>query len=252
MRGYLPADGPSPVEAVRRAWRRLTPRPCPPLRGPRPAPDDDWVARTRAAAGPTEIAPRLWVAPPWADPPQGAPPEATVVRIVPGAGFGTGSHPTTRSLLRWLAGEPGFGSALDVGTGSGVLAIAAAALGARLAVGLEVDLDAVANAAANRARNPAGARVGLVAGSLEALAAGARFDRVLANLDGDLLARLVPDLAARCAAGGRLGAAGLLARERAGFLARAEEAGLRLVAEEVSAAEAAGERWWSGWFAPTG
>jgi hypothetical protein len=83
-----------------------------------------------------------------------------------------------------------------------VLAIAALMLGARVAIGLDVDGDAIANADENRRRNMVGARLSLVRGTLGALAAGARFDRVLANLDGPTLSSLAGALVVRCAPGG--------------------------------------------------
>lgn len=245
IRGYFPRRARRPDGAFREAWRRIADRPCPPVVALRRAAATDWVARWRSTIRPVRISGRLWIAPPDSAPP--ADPEAVVVRILPGMGFGTGSHPTTRALLRWLDVELGFESVLDVGTGSGVLAIAAARLSARIAVGIDVDPEAVANAAGNRALDPRGDRVALVVGTLDAIAPGARFDRVLANLDAPTLRALLPSLARACAPGGRVGVAGVLAGERNAVVARARATGLRLLDQQLARAPSAGDRWWSGW-----
>lgn len=245
VRGYFPRSASRPDGAFREAWRRIADRPCPPVVALRRAAPTDWVARWRSTIRPVRISGRLWIAPPDAAPP--AEPDALVVRILPGMGFGTGSHPTTRALLRWLEAEPDFESVLDVGTGSGVLAIAAARLSARIAVGVDLDPDAVANAAGNRALDPRGDRVALLVGTLDAIAPGARFDRVLANLDAPTLGELLPALAHACAPGGRVGVAGVLAAERGAVVARARSAGLRLLDQRLARAPSVGDRWWSGW-----
>ncbi len=254
------------------AWRTVSDTEPPPARA-REAPDVDWLARWRASVRPVEAAPGLWIAPPVADPVAAAGPVAAANRvtaagppvdpfppltvvILPGQGFGTGTHPTTRALLAWLAREPTAGSVLDVGTGSGILALAALSLGARRAVGLETDPAAIENAAENRRRNaagwrgaPLGGRLALVRGSTETLEPGARFDRVLANLDRATLAGLLPELARRVSAGGRLGVAGLLAGEEGEILSLAEAAGLRVADRSVDPDPAGEGAWWSGWLA---
>ena len=107
----------------------------------------DWEKRWRQFHRPVTIGP-LWIGPPWEEPPA----DAVAVVIDPGRAFGTGAHPTTRLCVELLLGLP-TGSVLDIGTGSGVLAIAAARLGHRPVVGLDNDpaaLDAaVGNAEAN-------------------------------------------------------------------------------------------------------
>lgn len=251
VRGYFDPGAADPQAAFREAWSALAAGGLPLDVSLSDVPDTDWTATWRSAARPVAATPRLWVAPPDAGPPEaGWPPGALVLRIQPGAGFGTGGHATTRALLAWLDGDRGRGPVLDVGTGSGVLAIAAARLGAVRSVGLDLDRDALANAAENRARNGVQDRVALVAGSLEALRPGVRFERVLANLDAATLARLLPQLAARVTPGGRLGAAGLAAGERAAFLARASASGLALLDEHAEADLALGDEWWSGWLTP--
>jgi ribosomal protein L11 methyltransferase len=168
--------------------------------------------------------------------------------IRPGQGFGTGSHPTTQALLRWLEADPGE-RVLDVGCGSGVLGIAALHLGARFAIGLDIDRDAIANAEENRRLNGVETVLGLVAGTLDSLAAGARFDRVVANLDRRALEPLAGELVERCAPGGRLGVAGLLLEERASFLRALDVLPVELLDERAEEDEGPGDTWWSAWIA---
>ena len=211
----------------------------------RPVPDQDWPAGYRPAARPIRIGDRLWIAPPDFEP--DAPAPGPVVRIEPGLGFGTGEHPTTRALLRWIHDAGPFRRALDVGTGSGVLALAALAGGTEAAVGLDPDGLALENAARNRELNGA-RRLALVRGSLDALAPGARFDLVLANLDGPSLDRLLPALAGRVTPEGRLGVAGALGSDRTPLLERSRAAGLVLLNERLDPDPAPCDVWWSGWF----
>ncbi len=212
VRGYF-GEGAGDVERrFREAWRETTGERWEGALRARAAPDLDWLASWRAAAVPISVTRTLTVAPPGAEPGPGR----TVV-IRPGQGFGTGSHPTTQALLRWLEVDPGA-RVLDVGCGSGVLGIAALLLGADFAIGLDIDGDAIANADENRRLNGVGARLRLVEGTLDAVTPSARFDRVLANLDRRALVRLAGALVERAAPGGKLGVAGLLLSERDSFL----------------------------------
>ena len=96
-----------------------------------PVADQDWVRQTQAQFGPIEVAPGFWIVPSWSAVPV---PGALCLRLDPGLAFGTGSHPTTRLCLEWLHETVTDGEAvLDYGCGSGILAIAAAKLGARMA-----------------------------------------------------------------------------------------------------------------------
>jgi ribosomal protein L11 methyltransferase len=105
--------------------------------------DEDWVRRTQAQFAPLEVG-RLWIGASWHTPPAAG---KTVVRLDPGLAFGTGSHPTTRLMLEYLERElQGSQSVLDYGCGSGILAIAAAKLGARRVAAVDVDEQAVATA----------------------------------------------------------------------------------------------------------
>jgi ribosomal protein L11 methyltransferase len=196
-------------------------------------PDEDWAARSQAALRAVRVG-RVVVAPPWDVPTR---PERGDVLVVvrPSMGFGTGHHETTRLCLGLLQ-EVGCDGrrVLDVGTGSGVLALAAAALGAREVVGLDVDPDAVENARENLALNRALADAATVAFETVDLraAAPAPADVVLANLTGALLAASAGALLACTRPGGRLLVSGLLAHEADAVL-RAFAGEATLIAERA-------------------
>lgn len=152
--------------------------------------DEDWAARSQAQLRAVSVG-RVVVAPPWdvqRDQDSSQPPFTVV--ICPSMGFGTGHHATTRLALRAVQTIPvNRRSVLDIGCGSGVLAIAAARLGARAAVGIDVDPDAIANANDNLALNgpELGRRVRFEEGDFRKLALSAEI--VTANLTGALLER---------------------------------------------------------------
>ena len=188
--------------------------------------DDDWVRRTQAQFPPLRVGARLWVGPTWHEPPAGV---AAVVRLDPGLAFGTGSHPSTRLVLAFLEETVRGGeSVLDYGCGSGILAIAAAKLGAARVDGVDVDPEALRTAAANAQANDVALRVALPEEPLRA-----EYDIVVANILAQPLVLLAPLLAARTAPGGRIALSGLLAAQAAEVAAAYEpyfvcEAGRRL------------------------
>jgi len=165
--------------------------------------EQDWVRRTQAQFGPLRIAERLWVIPSWCEP---VDPQAINLELDPGLAFGTGSHPTTRLCLRWLAANLAPGqSVLDYGCGSGILAIAAAKLGAAAVAGTDVDPQAIEASRANAARNGVRARFVLP----DALAPDP-VDVIVANILANTLRLLAPVLAARVRHGGAIVLSGIL------------------------------------------
>ena len=165
--------------------------------------EQDWVRRTQAQFGPLRIADGLWVIPSWCEP---VDPQAINLELDPGLAFGTGSHPTTRLCLRWLAANLAPGqSVLDYGCGSGILAIAAAKLGAAAVAGTDVDPQAIEASRANAARNGVRARFVLP----DALAPDP-VDVVVANILANPLRLLAPVLAARVRHGGAIVLSGIL------------------------------------------
>lgn len=177
-------------------------------------PDDDWVARSQASL--TAIhAGRFIVAPPWDLP--GAPPDGVHVLVIePSMGFGTGHHQTTRLCLDALSGLPVAGRAvLDLGTGSGVLAMAASVLGARRVHAVDIDADAIAAAERSAALNTLPTPV--VFETADAFVTPpAPGDVVLANLTGAMLIRSADALGALVAPGGTLVISGFMDYERPG------------------------------------
>ena len=194
-------------------------------------PDDDWAERSQAGIGPVQVL-DLIVAPPWAADQVRATHSGRTIVIQPSMGFGTGHHPSTRLCLRLLQQSPLIGlSVLDVGTGSGVLAIAAAGLGARRVVAVDLDPDALANARENLALNGLAGRVELIERDLSAAAGDLEPSNiVLANLTGGLLCRDAATLAALVAPGGTLIASGFQAHELEDVTAAFGAAGLKLAA----------------------
>ena len=170
----------------------------------RPVADQDWVRLTQSQFAPVEITSEFWIVPSWHAPPEGA---RHVIRLDPGLAFGTGTHPTTRMCLRWIAGHAGPQRVLDYGCGSGILAIGAAKYGAADVVAVDIDAAAVEATHANAHDNA----VRLQAGFPD-LATG-KFDVVLANILATPLKVLAPLLCAHVAAGGKLVLAGILARQ---------------------------------------
>jgi ribosomal protein L11 methyltransferase len=177
--------------------------------------DDDWVRKTQQQFQPIRVAPGLWVVPSWCEP---ADANAINLRLDPGLAFGTGSHPTTRMCLRWLALQLAGGeTVLDYGCGSGILAIAAAKLGAAVVAGIDVDAQAIAASRDNAHRNNIAARFDLP----EAFKAGS-YDVVVANILANPLQLLAPLLAAHVRMGGHIVLSGILESQAAAVMAAYE------------------------------
>jgi ribosomal protein L11 methyltransferase len=192
------------VAAALAAAAAVAGAPLPPWEA-QPVAEQDWVRATQAQFAPIRIADRLWIVPSWCEPVDAA---AINLILDPGLAFGTGSHPTTRLCLEWLCAElaPGA-SVLDYGCGSGILAIAAARLGARPVVGTDVDPQALTASRANAATN----RVDAAFVPPDGLGTAAPFDVVVANILANPLRLLAPALAARVRRGGRIVLSGILA-----------------------------------------
>ncbi|HWP34841.1 MAG TPA: 50S ribosomal protein L11 methyltransferase, partial [Thermodesulfobacteriota bacterium] len=209
---YFPYDAAlaGRLAALRRAVRRLL-GPGAGVTSRRLAPVD-WAEAWKREVRATAVAPGIVVAPTWDS--YDARPGEIVLRLDPGLAFGTGTHPSTRLCLAALAALRPVGRVLDLGTGSGILAIAAAKLGAREVLALDTDPVAVGVARANVARNDVAGAVRVEPGSLEA--ASGRFDCALANLAAAPLLAMAGELAERLSPGGVAVLSGLLAEEVAG------------------------------------
>ena len=175
-----------------------------------PVPDQDWVRLTQSQFAPVEVTPSFWIVPSWHEAPAGA---QQVIRLDPGLAFGTGTHPTTRMCLRWIARHPQAISGarvLDYGCGSGILAIGARLFGAAHVDAVDIDEAAVTATLDNASANGVQLQVGLP--DSIGPAAGA-YRVVLANILATPLKLLAPLLSAHVAAGGDLVLAGILERQ---------------------------------------
>ena len=183
---------------------------------PEDVPDEDWAARSQAALRAVTIG-TLTVAPPW-DVPVGSGSSRTTIIIQPSMGFGTGHHATTRLCLAALQQIDLQGkSAIDVGTGSGVLAIAARRLGASGVLAIDDDADAIAAAEENVRLNQE-SRIAFELADLRASKIG-QFDSVIANLTGGLLIAVADRLTSFAVAGGRLVLSGFMDQDEGDVIA---------------------------------
>ena len=169
-------------------------------------PDQDWVRLTQSQFAPVEITPDFWIVPTWHEPPAQA---SKVIRLDPGLAFGTGTHPTTRMCLRWIATRGGLEGqrVLDYGCGSGILAIGAAKYGAIDIDAVDIDEAAVTSTRLNAEANGVQLKTGLPD------AVDGRYQTVLANILATPLKVLAPLLCERIAPGGALVLAGILERQ---------------------------------------
>ncbi len=168
--------------------------------------EQNWVQLTQSQFDPIRVSDRLWIVPSWHTAPD---PEAIVLVLDPGMAFGTGSHPTTRLCLEWLERNVTEGvSLLDYGCGSGILAIAAAKLGAQEVLGVDIDPQAVIAAEHNATRNEVSARFADSAAEIEG-----QFDIVVANILSNPLKALAPAICGHVRAGGRLALSVILAEQ---------------------------------------
>ena len=179
------------------------------VQGLYPVADQDWVRLTQSQFEPVLITSEFWIVPSWHKPPTGA---TRVMRLDPGLAFGTGTHPTTRMCLRWIARHADLANpwprVLDYGCGSGILAIGAGLHGAVDIDAVDIDYAAVESSRANAAANG----VALRRVGLPELAEG-QYPVVIANILAAPLKLLAPLLSGHVAPGGALVMAGLLERQ---------------------------------------
>lgn len=166
----------------------------------------DWVRLTQSQFQPVDITPEFWIVPTWHEMPEAA---KVSIRLDPGLAFGTGTHPTTRMCLRWIATQPAntLGRTLDYGCGSGILAIGAAKFGAVDIDAVDIDEDAVTSCELNAQANAVQLHAGL-----PELAQG-QYQTVLANILATPLKMLAPLLCGHVQEGGHLVLAGILAQQ---------------------------------------
>jgi ribosomal protein L11 methyltransferase len=172
-------------------------------------PDEDWVRLTQSQFAPVEITSSFWIVPTWHEPPARA---EKIIRLDPGLAFGTGTHPTTRMCLRWIATQApslggGWTRVLDYGCGSGILAIGAALYGGQHIDAIDIDPAAVESASRNAQANGVTLHTGL-----PDLPQGA-YPLVLANILATPLKLLAPLLCGHVERGGHLVLAGILERQ---------------------------------------
>jgi ribosomal protein L11 methyltransferase len=204
-------------------------------------PNEDWEREWRRGLAPRLVGDRIVVKPSWTEWPSD--PSQIVIEIDPEMAFGTGEHATTRGCLRLLeTALRDSDRVLDVGSGSGILAIAAARLGAGEIIAVESDPDANINARDNIERNSVGDRVRLIEGTADAslMADLGEFDVIIANILSSVIRPLLPAFrSALAGTGGRLIVSGILREEHQAVVTDAESAGLSVVRTDEE------EEWWS-------
>ncbi|MDN3561497.1 50S ribosomal protein L11 methyltransferase [Vreelandella neptunia] len=204
----------SMLERIEAAWSEQMPgEPCPTIEYELLA-DRDWEREWMDDFTPLRMGQRLWIVPSWHEPP-----EADAVNLIldPGLAFGTGTHPTTALCLEWLdelavAGHLAEQTVLDVGCGSGILAIAALKLGASHADATDIDPQALQASRDNAERNGI-AESGLNLYYPEQLSDNGDYPIVTANILAGPLVELAPMIAGHVAPGGRIALSGVLANQ---------------------------------------
>ena len=167
--------------------------------------DQDWVRLTQSQFAPVEVTSDFWIVPTWHEPPEQA---RQIIRLDPGLAFGTGTHPTTRMCLRWIAQHDVQGQrVLDYGCGSGILAIGAAKYGAIMIDAVDIDEAAVTSTELNAQANDVQLKAGLPDN------AQGQYQTVLANILATPLKVLAPLLCSYVAPGGHLVLTGILERQ---------------------------------------
>jgi ribosomal protein L11 methyltransferase len=181
-----------------------------------PVAERDWVRETQAQFAAIPIADNFQIVPTWLEPPKDVP---HILRLDPGLAFGTGSHPTTRLCLQWLAKNPPKNqTVLDYGCGSGILLLAARLLGAdeHGSYGTDIDPQAIIASRENAQLNHISAQFGLP----DTVPEARQFDLVIANILANPLILLAPLLAARTKNGGQIILSGILKDQKNDIIAR--------------------------------
>lgn len=172
-------------------------------------PDQDWERAWMADFKPLRFGKRLWICPSWSEPPE---PDAVNLMLDPGLAFGSGTHPTTALCLEWLDSQPlGNRTVIDYGCGSGVLAIAAALLGAERVIAVDNDPQAVTACRNNRDLN--GVNEDCLSVHLPGEHEAIEADILIANILSGPLQELMPVLTALIRPGGTLILSGILSRQ---------------------------------------
>lgn len=190
----------------------------------------DWTDAWKQHYRPIMVGRRLLVLPAWM---KSDNPDRIPLLLDPGMAFGTGTHPTTQLSLEAIESHlrPGF-SVLDLGTGSGILAIAAAKLGAKQVLGLDTDSTAIAAAQENILRNEVDSQIETRLGSLESCPAEINFDLIVANILTKILLELLEDgLAERVHPGSKLILSGILDHQVDSVISAYQSHGLELIQE---------------------
>ena len=199
-------DAQTDIEVVKGQLRRFLRAPILPKCRLTALEERDWVRAWMDNFHPMRFGRRLWICPTHCDPPE---PAAVNIRLDPGLAFGTGTHPTTALCLDWLDGADLAGkSVLDYGCGSGILAIAAAKLGAKRVWAVDIDPQALLASDDNASENEVEDRIELFHPA--ELPTSLRVDVLLANILAGVLVRLAPEFGQRVKPGGRLALSGIL------------------------------------------
>lgn len=199
-------DAQTDIEVVKGQLRRFLRAPILPECRLTALEERDWVRAWMDNFHPMRFGRRLWICPTHCDPPE---PAAVNIRLDPGLAFGTGTHPTTALCLDWLDGADLAGkSVLDYGCGSGILAIAAAKLGAKRVWAVDIDPQALLASDDNASENEVEDRIELFHPA--ELPTSLRVDVLLANILAGVLVRLAPEFGQRVKPGGRLALSGIL------------------------------------------
>ena len=199
-------DAQTDIEIVKGQLRRFLHAPILPECRLTALEERDWVRAWMDNFHPMRFGQRLWICPTHSDPPE---PTAVNIRLDPGLAFGTGTHPTTALCLDWLDGADLAGqTVLDYGCGSGILAIAAAKLGAKRVWAVDIDPQALLASDDNASENEVEDRIELA--DPAELPGNLRVNVLLANILAGVLVRLAPEFNRRVQSGGRLVLAGIL------------------------------------------